>query len=92
MTTTQSEIEQLRRDMQKVRGEIEQLGATLGRKAKSGARNAGEIFCDAARDFRMDLRQTAEQISGTIDKNPLAAALGAFGLGMLLGRLIAHRR
>lgn len=92
MTTTEAEIERMRSEMQKLRAEIEQLGSKLGRTAKAGVREAGESVCKATKDFRKDIGRTAEQISDTIESNPVAAALGAFGVGMLLGRIFAARR
>lgn len=87
MSSTEAEIDHLRSDIQKLRADIETLGATLARVARAGVREAGESACDATQDVRADLRQTAEQVTHTIKDNPVASALAAIGIGMLLGRL-----
>lgn len=92
MNTTETEIDQLRRDIQKLRGDIEALGSTIGRVAKAGVREAHENICGAKKGFGTDLRDSAEHLTQTIEQNPVATALAAFGIGMLLGRLCSGRR
>lgn len=87
MSSTEAEIDHLRNDIQKLRADIENLGATMARVVRAGAREAGENAGDAMQDVRADLRQTAERVTYTIKDNPLASALAAIGIGMLLGRL-----
>jgi ElaB/YqjD/DUF883 family membrane-anchored ribosome-binding protein len=92
MSTTEAEIEHLRADIQRLRADIEQLGTTLGRVARAGAREAGESVCGATGGFRTDLRHTVDRVTSSIEENPIAAAVAALGVGMLLGRIFSCRR
>lgn len=91
MATTEAEIDQLRKDLQKLRTDFENLGATLGRTAYAGVRETGERICETARDLG-GLRQTKDHLTRSIEENPVAAALAALGVGVLLGRLCSGRR
>lgn len=91
-TTTEAEIEHLRADIQKLRSDIENLGTTLGRMAHAKTRDATEIFRDATADLREEVQHAAGHVTGKIEENPVAAALAALGIGMLLGRLCSGRR
>jgi len=92
MTTTEAEIDHLRSDIQKLRSDIEQLGTTLSRVARASMREAGESVSDATEDLRAEACQTAKRFTDKIEENPVAAAVAALGLGMLLGRICAGRR
>jgi hypothetical protein len=92
MTTTEAEIEHLRADIQKLRADIEHIGVTLGRVARAGVREAGESVSDATEDLRNEVGRRARHLTDTIEENPIAAAVAALGLGMLLGRICAGRR
>jgi hypothetical protein len=92
MATTEAEIEQLRSDIHKLRSDIEHIGATIGRVARAGAREAGDSMCDATEGVRNEVRRTAQSLTKKIEENPIAAAVGALTLGMLLGRLCTGRR
>lgn len=91
MNTTETEIDQLRSDMQKLRGDIEALGSTIGRIANAGVREVHENICGAKKGFGMDIRDRAEHFTQSLEQNPVSTALAAFGVGMLLGRLCSGR-
>jgi hypothetical protein len=77
MNTTETEIGQLCSDIQKLRGDIEALGATIGRVAKASIRETRENTCGTKRGLGMDVRASAERTTQTIEENPIATAQAA---------------
>ncbi|MGE4063236.1 MAG: hypothetical protein AB7E79_07685 [Rhodospirillaceae bacterium] len=91
MRNTEAEIDQLRSDIQRLREDIESLGATFKRVAKAGVRDAGDAVC-GTQGIGAEARETAQRLGRTIEENPIASALAALGIGMALGRICSGRR
>jgi len=83
MTTTEAEFDQLRRDMQRLRADLNALGATMSRTARSAAYETGGRMCTAARDA-LRAAGTKEHLSRVTEEHSLAAVFVGFGIGVLL--------
>lgn len=92
MSTTEAELGKLRDDLEKLRKDIEHLGATLGRVARAGIHDAGENACDATDGLRAEWHRASHRLTDKIEDNPLGAALAAMGIGLLLGGLFSGQR
>jgi ElaB/YqjD/DUF883 family membrane-anchored ribosome-binding protein len=80
----EEELDLLKYDVTALRNDIKTLAATLGDEAKDRVAKAAE----AARKLGQQGAQVAEN---QITTHPFASVAAAFGVGLLLGRLL-HRR
>jgi ElaB/YqjD/DUF883 family membrane-anchored ribosome-binding protein len=99
--TTQTEPEQLRRDIEQTRAELGDTVEALSSKAalKSRFSRKVEERKTALRDARgrvssatpEDAKRTAAQLAQTAEQRPVPAIGVAFGAGLLVGWLIKRR-
>jgi ElaB/YqjD/DUF883 family membrane-anchored ribosome-binding protein len=86
-----SEVNQLRKEISSIKGELGSLLASLKEKGAEQsqavyqrAREAGEVVRDQA-------VHAQEQVGGYIEARPIASVALAFGTGFALGTLVASR-
>jgi ElaB/YqjD/DUF883 family membrane-anchored ribosome-binding protein len=86
-----SEVNQLRKEISSIKGELGSLLASLKEKGAEQsqavykrAREAGEVVRDQA-------AHAQEQVGGYIEARPIASVALAFGTGFALGTLVASR-
>lgn len=91
-SATETEVENLRTDILKLKADIRQIGAALGRVARAGVKDVRDGLDARSSRTLGNAERTAGDISEKIDDNPVAAVLAAFGIGMVLGRICACRR
>ncbi len=60
--------------------------------ASNGVAGAGEKVQASANKMWTEVRRQAHDVSREIEERPIAAALTAFGAGVLLGLLLSGRR
>lgn len=86
-------------DTHSLMAEVHQLRADFARIADalhaSVRRRGGEVLGsaeDAAQKIFDEARRRTDGLAREIEQKPIAAALGAFGVGLLLGALFSARR
>ena len=78
------EFKQLRGEFAKIAARLDQTARTAGAEAAQRARAAGDRVWAGT-------QATADQVSERIKEQPLASAGVAFGVGVLLGIILARR-
>ncbi len=81
----QTEIKQLRAD-------FAQIAATLRDIASNRVAAAGQQAQASTEKVWTEVKRQADSVSREIEENPIAAALTAFGAGILLGLLLNRHR
>jgi ElaB/YqjD/DUF883 family membrane-anchored ribosome-binding protein len=92
VTITESDTETLMAEMRQLRADVSRVMETLHHMfAKRGSEAFGSAQ-DAASKFFEEARTRTGGLAREIEARPVAAALGALGLGMMLGILFSGRR
>jgi len=81
----QAEIKQLRADLAEIAGTIRDLGS-------DGAAAAGQQAQAQTEKVWTEVKRQADCVGREIEERPIAAALTAFGSGILLGLLLNRHR
>ena len=81
----QTEIKQLRTDFAKIAGTIHDI-------ASHGVATAGQQVQASTDKVWSEVKRQADSVTREIEQNPIAAALTAFGAGILLGLLLNRHR
>lgn len=100
--TVDKEVETLRADMDTLRADVKKLTEQLSRTAKAGATAASaeaEAELTRLRGELDRLYQRAkdggaaslESIEQTVERHPFTSLAAAFGIGLLLGKLLDRR-
>ena len=92
MSGLESEIRNLRADILKLKADVGRIGATLSRTARAGIRDIEDELCANSDDMWADLRHGIKDLSGKMEQRPVAVALTAISVGVLLGHLWSGRR
>jgi ElaB/YqjD/DUF883 family membrane-anchored ribosome-binding protein len=86
------DVDELKADMQKLREDVGHLVAALKTKAQETA----TVGVDKVRDGLSDAREYGEQmykeVGKKVEERPITSLLVAFGIGMVLGKMMDHRR
>ncbi len=88
----EADIATLRDDVSKLRETVSTLIADSAATARNAAREGVERANAAAEDARERIVTAADDLSETIEQNPLTAVLIALGAGYILGALGRSRR
>ncbi len=81
----QTEIKQLRDDIAKIAGTMRDI-------ASNSVAEAGQQVQASTETFWTEVKRQAGSVGREIEDRPVAAALTAFGAGVLLGLLLNGRR
>jgi ElaB/YqjD/DUF883 family membrane-anchored ribosome-binding protein len=81
----QAEIKQLRADFAKIAGTLHDI-------ASNSVAGAGQQVQASTEKVWTEVKRQADSVSREIEQNPIAAALAAFGSGILLGLLLNRHR
>jgi ElaB/YqjD/DUF883 family membrane-anchored ribosome-binding protein len=88
----ESEFDVLKDDLVKLRGDIANLSSALKETTSETVREqVGKVrgrIDEITGDARAHGRQTIDELADHIEDRPLASVLVAFGVGILLGRLL----
>lgn len=90
-TRSESDIESLEAEIKQLRADLAQLSETFRDVLRHGSTEALNRARESGERVWGEARRRAEGISEGIEQKPVAAALTAFGLGMILGMLFSHR-
>jgi ElaB/YqjD/DUF883 family membrane-anchored ribosome-binding protein len=83
--------EQLQSDMEQLRADVSAMMETIGKLAQDG-KQEGARRVREVRDRVIDqAEKSKEAVESQIVERPLISVLAAFGVGMLLGRLLDRR-
>lgn len=93
------ELETLRGDLNTLRSDVRKLTEDLSRAAQTGAAAASEEAQAELKRLRADLddlyqrarskgKASLESVEEQVERNPLASLAVAFGVGLLLGKLL----
>ena len=93
------ELETLRGDLSTLRSDVKKLTEDLSRAAQTGATVASEEAQAEMRRLRADLddlyhramskgQASLESVEEHVERNPLTSLAVAFGVGLLLGKLL----
>ncbi len=86
------EIEQLKKDLRGIQGDISTLATTL----KNAGLDQSRATYERVRNQGEDLRRRGEDAIGAvgekIDERPMTSVLTAFGTGFVIGLLLNQRR
>lgn len=85
---SEADIQRLRADVGRLREDIGNIGATLGRIIRENWRGS---TCVKSDELHAKMEDAAQKANGKIDANPIAALLAAFGVGVVLGRLMRSK-
>jgi ElaB/YqjD/DUF883 family membrane-anchored ribosome-binding protein len=97
----EQEFDGLRGDIDKLRGDLASLTKSLGEVARetagAGARRARAAADDIAHrldaatvDARLKARENVARVEQQIEERPFTAVAIAFGIGLLMGRLMSR--
>ena len=93
--TIDSDIARLRSELADLRADIGALSETMGSLTGKAAENAKDRIADTASRAGAAVRENAQMAqdaaSKSIAENPLTAIAMAFGIGMVIGKLMDRR-
>ncbi|MGP1394869.1 MAG: DUF883 family protein [Inquilinaceae bacterium] len=91
----EQELDALRGDMEKLRGDIgsltKTLRATAEQKASSMAAAAKRNVDELKSEAEVKLREGTRAVESHIEERPLSSVLIAFGVGVVIGKLMDRR-
>lgn len=88
----ESDIKQLRAELQQLRQDFGNLTHTLGETARHGKTEATEHARETVESLRDDATKVAQRMTREIETHPISGALAAFGVGVALGLMLNSRR
>ena len=91
----QADFEALKNDFAALRADLGVLAQDAGSAARSGAASAAGRLRDTGREefdsAKAKARQAKDQAQGQIEDHPFMAVGIAFGVGVLIGAIVARR-
>lgn len=88
-----AQIESLRSEMATIAGVVSQLTSAAGRKRiERKTRKIGKAAQTTLSDTEKYVNDSAQALQDTMRERPVQSALIAFGLGVLIGRLVLGGR
>jgi ElaB/YqjD/DUF883 family membrane-anchored ribosome-binding protein len=89
---TNTDIAALQADIKRLRADIGKISETVRGGVTNGVAEAGETIQASREKLWNETKRHAQSVGREIEQNPLASALAAFGVGVLLGVLMNGRR
>lgn len=87
-TDTERDINQLKNDLAALRNDLAALSKTLKDEATTRARRGYERAREAGEEAVEYARSGARAVEHQIEERPLLSVLSAFGVGLLVGKLM----
>ena len=87
-----TDIAALQTEIKQLRADFAQIAGTLRDLASSSVAAAGQSAQVSTEKVWTEVKRRADSVSREIEEKPLAAALAAFGVGVLLGLLLNRHR
>ena len=92
MTTSEMDTQSLAAEMRQLRSDFSRVADALREIMQQRGGDALDKAHDAAGKMWDEARKRTDGIAREIESKPMAAALGAFGLGIILGAIFGSRR
>jgi ElaB/YqjD/DUF883 family membrane-anchored ribosome-binding protein len=89
---TSADIAGLQTDIKQLRADFAKIAGTMRDLASNSVAGAGQQVHASTEKVWSEVKRQADSVSQEIEQRPLAAALTAFGAGVLLGLLLNSRR
>jgi len=89
---TNTDMAALQAEVKRLRADIAKIGGTVHAGVINGVAEAGETIQASSENLWNETKRHAQSVGREIEQNPLASALAAFGVGVLLGALLNGRR
>jgi tryptophan synthase alpha subunit len=89
---TDTDIAVLQTDIKQLRADFAKIAGTMRDIASNGVAGAGEQVQASAQKAWSDVKRQAHNVGREIEERPIAAALGAFATGVILGLFLTGRR
>jgi len=87
-SNAEADYDKLKEDLSAVRADLASLTESLSAMAKAQGHEGVEALQGAAKQAQAQARNTADSVGQHIAERPLSSVLVAFGVGLLLGRLL----
>lgn len=81
-------LDALRSDIDALRSDFSSISKDIGELRKAGTHEARERIAHTAAELRKEAVTTLEDTRKTFQQHPLAYMAGAFGLGLIISRLL----
>jgi ElaB/YqjD/DUF883 family membrane-anchored ribosome-binding protein len=89
---TNADIAGLQADIKQLRADLAKIAGTMRDIASNSVAGAGQQVQASTEKAWTEVKRQADSVSREIQERPIAAALTAFGAGILLGLLLNARR
>jgi ElaB/YqjD/DUF883 family membrane-anchored ribosome-binding protein len=91
-SATEADVKALHEQLEQLRTDFAGLSGTLKDLARHGIGDAAQRVSVPAEKVWDDVKRRAEAVTHEIEEKPLASAVTAFGIGLVLGILFSGRR
>jgi ElaB/YqjD/DUF883 family membrane-anchored ribosome-binding protein len=91
-SATETDIQALQEQLQQLRSDFAALSATLKDLARHGLGEAAQRASAPGERAWAEVKRQADAVTQEIEEKPIASALTAFGIGLVLGVLVNSRR
>jgi len=91
-SATEADIQALQEQLQQLRSDFAALSATLKDLARHGLDEAAQRASAPGERAWAEVKRQADAVTQEIEEKPIASALTAFGIGLVLGVLVNGRR
>jgi len=91
-SATETDIQALQEQLHQLRADFAALSGTLKDLAKHGIGEAAQRASVPGEKAWAEVKRQADAVTQEIEEKPVAAALTAFGVGLVLGVLVNSRR
>jgi hypothetical protein len=89
---TNTDIAALQADIKRLGADIAKIAGGMRRGVTNGVAEGGEAIQASTEKVWGEAKRHAQSVGREIEQNPLASALAAFGVGVLLGVFLNGRR
>ncbi len=90
-STSNKPTEALEAEIENLKGEVSSLMETLGKLASEGTGEGARLLREARDRASAQASQSVRQVEAKIVERPLISVLAAFGIGLVIGKLLDRR-
>ena len=89
--TTEANMQALQAELKVLRADFARIGELVKDTARHGSTDAAERLRETAERGWTEAQRTAQSLMKEMEERPIGSALTIFGIGVLLGMLLARR-
>jgi ElaB/YqjD/DUF883 family membrane-anchored ribosome-binding protein len=89
---TEADVQALQEQLQQLRADFTALSVTLKDLARHGIGEAAQRASVPGERAWAEIKRQTDAVTQEIEEKPVASALTAFGVGLILGILVSARR